>query len=121
MTTSAAPASSRISWAALDAISGPGVITLRTRAENGAPIIEVTDTGTGMSAEVRERCLEPFFTTKGDQGTGLGLAMVFGTLQRHQGTLEIESEPSRGTTFLLRLQAGRVPQDHDSDLVAAAA
>jgi signal transduction histidine kinase len=106
---------------ALDAISGPGVITLRTRAENGAAIIEVTDTGSGMSAEVRERCLEPFFTTKGDNGTGLGLAMVFGTIQRHQGTLEIDSEPGQGTTFRLRLQTSRIsPQDNASDLVAAA-
>jgi signal transduction histidine kinase len=106
---------------ALDAISGPGVVTLKTRAENGAAIIEVTDTGSGMSAEVRERCLEPFFTTKGDNGTGLGLAMVFGIIERHQGTLEIESKPGQGTTFRLRLQAGRVSQDHDSDLAAAAA
>ncbi len=100
---------------ALDAISGPGVITLRTRAENGAAVIEVTDSGSGMSAEVRDRCLEPFFTTKGDNGTGLGLAMVFGIVQRHQGTLEIESEPGQGTTFRLRLQAcATAPKENDS-------
>jgi signal transduction histidine kinase len=56
-----------------------------------------------MSADVRQRCLEPFFTTKGDQGTGLGLAMVFGIIKRHQGTLEIDSEPGEGTTIRIRL------------------
>jgi signal transduction histidine kinase len=56
-----------------------------------------------MTPDVRERCLEPFFTTKGDQGTGLGLAMVFGIIKRHQGTLEIESEPGKGTTVRIRL------------------
>lgn len=90
---------------ALDAIPGAGAITLRTRSEAGAALIEVVDTGTGMSAEVRERCLEPFFTTKGEQGTGLGLAMVFGIIQRHQGSLEIESAPGKGSTFRLRLAA----------------
>ncbi len=90
---------------ALDAIPGPGVITLRTRPESETTVAEVIDTGTGMSAEVRERCLEPFFTTKGDHGTGLGLAMVFGIIKRHQGTLEIESEPGQGSTFRLRLLA----------------
>jgi signal transduction histidine kinase len=106
---------------ALDAISGPGVITLRTRAENDA-IIEITDTGSGMSAEVRERCLEPFFTTKGDNGTGLGLAMVFGIVQRHQGTLEIESEPDKGSTFRLRLPARAVsPIENDVDSLPAMA
>ncbi|MFN2621636.1 MAG: response regulator [Chthoniobacterales bacterium] len=90
---------------AIDAMSGPGVITLRTRSESGAAIVEVSDTGAGMSAEVRERCLEPFFTTKGENGTGLGLAMVFGIIQRHQGMLEIESEIGRGTTFRIRLPA----------------
>ena len=87
---------------------------MKTRAENGAAIIEVTDTGSGMSAEVRERCLEPFFTTKGDNGTGLGLAMVFGTIQRHQGTLEIESEPGDGTTFRIRLPTFESSSDEGS-------
>jgi len=88
---------------ALDAIPAAGVITLRTQNHDGAAIVEVIDTGTGMSPEVRERCLEPFFTTKGDHGTGLGLAMVFGIIKRHQGTLEIESEPGKGTTVRIRL------------------
>jgi signal transduction histidine kinase len=88
---------------ALDAIPGAGVITLRTQHQDGAAILEVIDTGAGMTPDVKERCLEPFFTTKGDHGTGLGLAMVFGIIKRHQGTLEIESEPGRGTTFRISL------------------
>jgi signal transduction histidine kinase len=90
---------------ALDAIPGAGAITLRTRSDPRNALIEVIDTGTGMSAEVRERCLEPFFTTKGEDGTGLGLAMVFGIIQRHQGMLEIDSEVGKGTTFRICLPA----------------
>jgi signal transduction histidine kinase len=88
---------------ALDAIPGPGVIGLKTRLENNGAVVEVTDTGAGMSSEVKDRCLEPFFTTKGTDGTGLGLAMVFGIIKRHQGTLEIDSEPGKGTTVRIRL------------------
>jgi signal transduction histidine kinase len=90
---------------AVDAIPGEGAITLRTRHLDGEVIAEVIDTGVGMSAEVRQRCLEPFFTTKGDHGTGLGLPMVFGIIKRHQGTLEIDSEPGKGTTARIRLPA----------------
>jgi signal transduction histidine kinase len=90
---------------ALDAIPGDGTITLKTRRHEEQVIIEVIDSGLGMSTEVRQRCFEPFFTTKGDHGTGLGLAMVFGIIKRHQGTLEIDSEPGHGTTVRILLQA----------------
>jgi signal transduction histidine kinase len=56
-----------------------------------------------MTAEVRARCLDPFFTTKGDAGTGLGLAMVLGIVQRHKGRIEIKSQPGEGTTFRITL------------------
>ena len=56
------------------------------------------DTGVGMDEETRRRCLEPFFTTKGERGTGLGLAMVYGIMQRHGGDVEIDSAPASGTT-----------------------
>jgi signal transduction histidine kinase len=88
---------------AVDATPGEGRITVRTRQQGQEALLEVQDSGVGMSAEVRNRCLEPFFTTKGEAGTGLGLAMVFGIIQRHQGTMEIESEPGEGTTFRIRL------------------
>ena len=58
-----------------------------------------------MTDAVRNRCLEPFFSTKGDKGTGLGLSMVFGIIKRHNGTLDIESTLDRGTTFSIRLPA----------------
>jgi signal transduction histidine kinase len=95
---------------AADAIPGDGLITLRTRQQTNEVFVEVTDSGAGMSADVRQRCLEPFFTTKGDQGTGLGLAMVFGIIKRHQGTVEIESEPGRGTTVRIRLPVSALPK-----------
>jgi nitrogen fixation negative regulator NifL len=92
---------------AVDAMPQGGAITVRTRSANSRVIMEVADTGTGMTEEVRQRCLEPFFTTKGDRGTGLGLSMVYGILQRHQGSVEIETAPGKGTTFRLSLSAAQ--------------
>jgi signal transduction histidine kinase/CheY-like chemotaxis protein/HAMP domain-containing protein len=94
---------------AVDAMPNGGNITIRTRVlrhENGGKharhvMVEISDTGTGMSEETRKRCLEPFFSTKGKRGTGLGLAMVYGVMERHEGNIEIQSEPGKGTTFRL--------------------
>jgi signal transduction histidine kinase/CheY-like chemotaxis protein len=91
---------------AVDAMQEGGTLTLRTRLADADPqrsavVVEVTDTGVGMDEDTRRRCLEPFFTTKGERGTGLGLAMVFGTVQRHSAELEIESAPGTGTTVQL--------------------
>lgn len=58
-----------------------------------------------MSEEVRQRCLEPFFTTKGKRGAGLGLSIVFGIIRRHGGTIDIFSQMGKGTIFELRLPA----------------
>lgn len=84
---------------AVDAIGDKGQITIRTAASNGGGLLEVSDNGPGMSREVKNRILEPFFTTKGDSGTGLGLPIVYAFTQRHGGRLEVDSEPGRGATF----------------------
>jgi signal transduction histidine kinase len=90
---------------AVDAMPAGGTVTLRSRTEDNAVLFEISDTGTGMSEDVRTRCLEPFFSTKGDKGTGLGLSMVFGIIKRHNGTLDIESAVDRGSTFRIRFPA----------------
>jgi signal transduction histidine kinase len=88
---------------AIDAISKRGIITLRSEVQGRWAVVTVSDTGVGMSEEVRARCLEPFFTTKMDQGTGLGLGSVYGTVRRHEGEIDIQSEPGRGTSFTISL------------------
>ena len=88
---------------AVDAMPHGGTITIRTRRDDGHNVIEVADTGTGMTEEVRRRCLEPFFSTKGERGTGLGLSMVYGIVQRHEGTIDIQSEVGKGTRFIISL------------------
>jgi PAS domain S-box-containing protein len=98
---------------AVDAMPAGGRVTVRSRAmaqpdrESSAALVavEVIDNGIGMDEQARARCMEPFFTTKGERGTGLGLAMVYGTVQRHGGEIEIESRPGQGTTVRLLFQA----------------
>lgn len=100
---------------AIDALPRGGRIVIKARELPPSPgqarsrlSIEVTDDGVGMDEATRERCLEPFFTTKAQRGTGLGLSMVYGMMRRHEGDLEIESEPGKGTTVRL-IFSGRGP------------
>lgn len=93
---------------AVDALPKGGVITFVTRflyfgnAGERQLQVEVKDNGIGMDEKTRQRCLEPFFSTKSLRGgTGLGLAMVYGMMQRHEGTIEIESSPGKGTCVRL--------------------
>jgi len=106
---------------AVDAMPDGGTLTLQAhavpdeqdrgahdgKADPPAQInVEISDTGVGMDDDTRRKCLEPFFTTKGERGSGLGLAMVYGAVQRHNGQLEIDSELGKGTTIRLILPVG---------------
>jgi signal transduction histidine kinase/ActR/RegA family two-component response regulator len=101
---------------AVDAMPEGGTLTMSTRRVDDAEgsewvQVEVSDSGIGMSEETRRRCLEPFFTTKGQRGTGLGLAMVYGTMQRHGAQMQIDSTPGEGTRMRLRFRpAGALEQ-----------
>src|SRR2546423_1624988 len=88
---------------AVDAMPQGGRVLLQTSIESQRAVLRVADTGTGMTETVPRRCLEPFFSTKGEHGTGLGLSMVYGIVERHRGQLDIESAIGKGTTFVIRL------------------
>ena len=87
---------------AIDAAGTTGkLITLRSGEADGGSFVEVEDDGPGMSSEVEKRVFEPFFTTKGTEGTGLGLAMVYATVQRYGGNITLDTALGRGTRFRL--------------------
>ncbi|HXG16513.1 MAG TPA: response regulator [Calidithermus sp.] len=86
---------------AIDAMPEGGVLSVTTRRESDRAVVQVADTGIGMSEAVRRRIFEPFFSTKGEGGSGLGLAMVYAIVKRHGGDIRVESEPGRGAVFTL--------------------
>jgi signal transduction histidine kinase/ActR/RegA family two-component response regulator len=120
---------------AVDALPNGGVIIFATRSVarpasgNGCAadrdlLVEVRDNGVGMDETVRQHCLEPFFSTKSQRGgTGLGLAMVYGMMQRHKGGIEIESAPGRGAcvrlSFPILKQPAQSPQTQPAGLQPA--
>jgi signal transduction histidine kinase len=92
---------------ALDAMPNGGVLRLSTHVHEDV-VVTITDSGVGMDEATKRRVFEPFYTTKGPRGTGLGLSVVFGIVTRvHGGTVQLESKPGAGTTVTLRL-----PKEH---------
>lgn len=89
---------------AIDAIEGPGRITLATEQQDGQFVIRVRDTGKGIPEDIRNRVFEPFFTTKPiGKGTGLGLAVSYGIMKAHRGSMEFSSRAGEGTEFTLKI------------------
>lgn len=102
---------------AVDAVEDNGLITFRTDVREQYVVLEVKDNGCGMDAEVSKRCLEPFFTTKKNGGTGMGLAMVKSIIGNHRGTLNIRSKPGKGTTVTIQLPIERGREEKKSDSI----
>ena len=96
---------------ALDAMPGGGRLSITALRSRGELRLLFTDTGTGIAPEALERIFEPFFTTKGSKGTGLGLFISYGIIERHAGQLSVLSEPGRGATFIVALPSHRDPAD----------
>jgi signal transduction histidine kinase len=89
---------------AIQAMNDEGGILIKTTHANKKIQVIIQDSGNGMSEDVRSRIFEPFFTTKDvGKGTGLGLSISYGIIQRHNGTIEVQSEPGQGTTFIISL------------------
>jgi signal transduction histidine kinase len=90
---------------AVDAMPQGGSLVVRTWSTASDVFLSVQDTGVGITDSVRRRLFEPFFTTKGEQGNGMGLSVSFGIVQRHNGEIWVDSVPSCGSTFTVRLPA----------------
>src|SRR6266446_563763 len=96
---------------AVDAMPQGGNLSLTAEDVDDTVVISVGDTGTGMPPEVKTRIFDPFFTTKGKAGMGLGLAVSFGIIRRHEGSVEVESEVGAGTRFKISLPKAKLGED----------
>ena len=95
---------------AIDAIEGEGQVTVTTGAEGNVFAITVSDTGHGIPDDIRERVLEPFFTTKPvGQGTGLGLSITYSIVRKHGGTIDLSRRDGGGTVAAIRLPMTSTP------------
>lgn len=90
---------------AIEAMPNGGSLYLASRVAEGRAVLEVTDSGVGMSDEVQKRIFHPFYSTKGPGGTGLGLSIAYGIMQRHQGKIDVTSRRGAGTTVRISLPA----------------
>ena len=96
---------------AIDAMPEGGTLRFHTRQEENYVLIEVSDNGRGMDEEVIQHCWEPFYTTKVQTGTGLGLSVIKGIVNRHEGSIEVSSEPGEGATFQIYLPVAEDTRD----------
>lgn len=88
---------------ATEALPAGGDVEIRTNRQGGFVVLQIRDSGIGIAEENLSRIFEPFWTTKGTEGTGLGLASTYGIVHRHGGSVSVESVPKRGTTFTVKL------------------
>lgn len=111
---------------ARDAMPSGGKLWIRTRPDTAAngessTLIDVADTGCGMEKEVLDRIFDPFFSTKGNDGTGLGLSVVLGVMEQHEGFVHAWSEPGKGSIFTISLPASAEPIERKPETAIASA
>jgi PAS domain S-box-containing protein len=96
---------------AVDAMPTGGKLSISIKREADRLRLQFADTGTGMQEDVRQRIFDPFFSTKGAQGTGLGLSVSYSIIERHEGSIRVDSEPGNGTTFTIELPASELKSE----------
>jgi len=103
---------------AVDAMPRGGSLNISCKGNEGRLQLQFSDTGTGMPEDICQKIFEPFFSTKGAHGTGLGLSVSYSIMERHEGSIRVTSEPGNGTTFIIDLPAmvAESPVDEDVDV-----